>query len=112
METASLITIAACAWFWFDSLKARETALHAVRRTCEIEGLQLLDETVEFAGLKPAWDSDGRMKLRRSYRFEFSDTGDNRHQGSVILLGQRVVLINLDPPSRRPEGIRQRCEPP
>lgn len=109
METASLIIIAACVGFWFDSLQAREAALLAVRRACGEEGLQLLDETVAFAAMKPARDSDGKLKLQRSYRFEFSDTGDNRHQGSVILLGHRVMLINIDPPARRPDGNLPDC---
>lgn len=106
MEILSLILIAACAWFWFDSLKARESALLAARKACEAEGLQLLDETVAFAGMRPERDGDGRMRLRRVYRFEFSDTGDNRHQGSVAVLGSRVCLINIDPPSRRQEFSR------
>ena len=42
-----------------------------------------------------AWIDDGRLLLRRVYNFEYSDTGDNRRNGSVVLLGHRVVLLNV-----------------
>jgi hypothetical protein len=55
----------------------------------------LLDDTVAIAALKPARDAEGRLKLQRVYDFEYTDTGDNRHDGSVIMLGRRVVLFNV-----------------
>lgn len=55
----------------------------------------LLDDTVSISGLKPARNEDGHIRLQRSYEFEFSDTGNNRRKGSVVLLGQRVVLFNV-----------------
>jgi len=95
MEIASLIIIALVAWFWSDSLRAREAGVKAVRRACEEEGLQLLDETISLFSMKPARNDYGRMVLRRVYQFEFSDTGENRRRGSVHLLGQQVVLLNV-----------------
>ncbi|MCX7111216.1 MAG: DUF3301 domain-containing protein [Proteobacteria bacterium] len=95
MEIASLIIIALVAWFWSDSLRARETGVKAVRRACEEEGLQLLDETISLFSMKPGRNDYGRMVLRRVYQFEFSDTGENRRRGSVHLLGQQVVLLNV-----------------
>jgi hypothetical protein len=94
MEIASLIIIGTVAFFWFDSLRARETGVKAVREACEEEGLQLLDETIFLFSMKPARNDHGRMVWRRVYQFEFSDTGANRRRGSVHLLGQRVVIIN------------------
>jgi hypothetical protein len=94
MEIASLIIIGTVAWFWFDSLRAREAGVKAVREACEEEGLQLLDETISLFSMKPARNDDGRMVLRRVYLFEFSDTGANRRRGSVHLLGQQVLIIN------------------
>ena len=55
----------------------------------------LLDDTVAISNLKPARDGDGRLKLQRAYDFEYSDTGDNRLQGSVVMLGHRVVILNV-----------------
>ena len=95
METFILILIVLIGWLWFDSLKARETGIHAVRQACEAEGLQLLDETISLSSLRPARNDDGRLVLRRVYQFEYSDTGNNRRQGRVHLLGGRVVLLNV-----------------
>jgi hypothetical protein len=95
LEIAGILTLAALAWLWLDSLKAREAAIVAARAACEAEGLLLLDATVSIASLKLARDGEGRLKLQRAYDFEYSDTGDNRKKGSLVLLGTSVVLLNV-----------------
>lgn len=99
-ETLVIAMVAAVAWLWLDSLKAREAAVAAAREACAVEGLMLLDDTVSISMVRPARDENGHMKLKRAYEFEFSDTGDNRRTGSVVLLGRRVVLFNVG--SREP----------
>jgi len=94
-EIIGIIIFAGLAWLWFDSLKAREAAVRAARAACAAEGLMLLDDTVAISNLKPARDDDGRLKLQRAYDFEYSDTGDNRLQGSVVLRGHRVIVLNV-----------------
>lgn len=94
-EIISLFVLIALAWLWHDSLKARDAGVRAARSACESENLQLLDETVSIARLQPVRSDSGRMVLKRVYAFEFSDTGDNRRKGSVILLGPRVVVVNI-----------------
>lgn len=94
-ELFSLVLLGGLAWLWLDSLRARDAGIRAVRAACASEGLQLLDDTVAIAGLKPARDDDGRLALRRTYAFEYSDTGDNRRRGSVVMLGQRVIVVNV-----------------
>lgn len=94
-EIIGIIILGALAWLWFDSLRAREAAVRAARAACAAEGLMLLDDTVAISNLKPARDDDGRLILQRAYDFEFSDTGDNRLKGSVVLRGHRVMLLNV-----------------
>ncbi len=94
-EIVSLILLAALAWLWLDSFKAREAGMRAARAACESENLQLLDDTVSIASLRPGRTDDGQFALRRIYNFEFSDTGDNRRKGSVLLLGHRVLTVNI-----------------
>lgn len=94
-EIIGIIILGALAWLWFDSLRAREAAVRAARAACAAEGLMLLDDTVAIANLKPARDDNGRFILQRAYDFEFSDTGNNRLQGSVVLRGHRVILLNV-----------------
>ena len=95
MEIAGILVLAAAAWLWLDSLKAREAAVTAARTACDAETLLLLDATVSIASLKLTRDDDGRLKLQRVYDFEYSDTGNNRKRGSLVLLGHRVVVVNV-----------------
>ncbi|MGA8052873.1 MAG: DUF3301 domain-containing protein [Burkholderiales bacterium] len=96
-EVTTLVGLAALAWFWYDSMRAREAALAVGRLACQREGLQFLDDTVEMVKLRPARDEDGRAALRRVYRFEFSDTGNNRRRGSIVTLGPAVEGLELEP---------------
>jgi len=88
------------AWLWLDSLKAREVAVRMAREVCAAEGLQLLDWTVASTNMKLARDDQGRVRIQRAYDFEYSDTGNNRIKGNVVLLGHRVVVFNV---GARPE---------
>ena len=103
-EILSILILAAAAWLWLDSLKAREVAVRTARAACMADGLMLLDDTVAIANLKPARDDDGRVRLQRAYNFEYSDTGNNRLQGSIVLLGHRVTLLNVG--LRLPPNVR------
>ena len=96
-ETITLLLLAALVWLWFDSMRARERALRLGKRACERDGLMFLDETVECVALGFARDADGRVALRRTYSFEFSDTGNNRRNGSVIMLGSEVESLYIEP---------------
>lgn len=98
-EILLLALFAALAWLWWDSMQAREAAVTAARNACAAENLLFLDDTVSIAGIKPARNAYGRLLLQRAYEFEFSDTGDNRIKGSVIMLGRRVLLLNIKPPT-------------
>ena len=96
-ELAAIVLIFAGLFFWVDSLRARERALLAGRGACERYGVQLLDETVEFARLRLARDDEGRLRLSRTYTFEFSDTGDNRRRGAIVMLGAELQDMQLEP---------------
>jgi len=96
-EGAAILVIVAGLAFWVDSLRARERALAAGRGACERYGVQLLDETVQFARLRLARDESGRLRLRRTYSFEFSDTGDNRRHGAIVMLGGELQDLQLEP---------------
>ncbi len=95
VEIVSILALGAIAALWLDSIKVREAAVHAAKAACAAEGLQFLDDTVAIAALRLARDERGRLKLQRTYEFEYSDTGDNRIKGNVLLIGRRVVILNL-----------------
>ena len=93
-----LMLLAATAWFWLDSLKAREMAVAAAKAACNSEHLLLLDDTVAIQRIALGRNGDGAMCIRRTYDFEYSNTGNDRSLGSIALLGSRVLVINLKLP--------------
>lgn len=96
-EALALIVLGVAALAWFEGMKARERALEAGREACGRYGLQLLDDTVSLAGIRLARDDEGRLRVKRTYSFEFSDTGDNRRQGAIVTLGPDLVDLHLEP---------------
>jgi len=94
-ETVSLILLLALAWLWFDSVKVRDIAVREAAHSCAAEGFQFLDETVAIASLTLARNDDGQLLLKRVYAFEYSDTGNNRRPGSIVMLGQEIILVNV-----------------
>ena len=104
LEGLSIALLAAVAWLWLDSLKVREAAVRAAKEICRAEGLLFLDDTVAISGLRLRRDGDGQVRIQRAYDFEYSDTGDNRRKGNLVMLGHRLVVFNiglrLAPPER------------
>ena len=96
-EAAAIILIVAGILLWVDSLRARERAIQAGRSACERYALQFLDETVSFARLRLARDEEGRLRIVRIYTFEFSETGNNRRDGAIVMLGQDPKDVHLEP---------------
>ncbi len=95
LDILGLLALAAGGWFLWDSLRVREVANEAMRSTCKTEGLLFLDDTVALRSLWPARDDEGRLRLRRVYGFEFSDTGHNRRKGSVVMMGDTVFIVDI-----------------
>ncbi|MGB1882311.1 MAG: DUF3301 domain-containing protein [Gammaproteobacteria bacterium] len=83
------------AWTWLA--QGRETADELSSRLCKELAFQRLDQSVTMAGLRIA-KSNGRLRLVRLYRFEFSTNGDNRQEGLVCLFGGKAMWANLAHP--------------
>jgi hypothetical protein len=96
-EGFAILLIAVGALLWADSLRARERAVQAGRSACERYQLQFLDDTVSFARMRLARDEDGQLRISRTYTFEFSDTGNNRRHGAIVMLGGEVADMHLEP---------------
>lgn len=92
------------AWFWYDSMRAREAAVTFGEKACAQDGFQFLDQTVVLESIAVGRNRRGRVALRRSYRFEFSDDGWNRRKGSLMLMGDQVEWIRLEPDEPAPCG--------
>lgn len=96
-EVAAIVLIVSGIFLWIDSLRARERAIQAGRSACERYRLQFLDDTVSFARLRLARNEDGELRIARTYSFEFSDTGNNRRHGAIMMLGSELQDVQLEP---------------
>lgn len=96
MTEMTLVAVAAAiAWFWYSSLRAREHAAQAAAEACRRQDLQFLDDTVALQRLAVTRDHYGHVALRRTYRFEYSEVGNDRQQGFIIMIGARVETVGL-----------------
>ncbi|MFZ2540937.1 MAG: DUF3301 domain-containing protein [Gallionella sp.] len=92
-----LLLLAALGWFWFDSLRALEIARNMAKNACRNAKVQFLDATVANISLALARDQSGRRVLCRTYRFEFSETGNTRLEGRLILFGDKIESVTMEP---------------
>lgn len=105
MPTLILLMIlgsASFAW-WSAARAAAERAVDVGRSACESAGVQLLDQTVHATGLKLRRRTDGRLGWERSFRFEYSDDGIERHVGRLVLAGDQ--LVSFSGPTRSTSAI-------
>lgn len=96
-EIASLLLLAAAAWFWQQALRSKEIARAAGKGACDRAGVQLLDDTVELTRLRWRRDPAGALRIYRHYRFEFTGDGNHRFHGEAALLGAKVLFVDLEP---------------
>jgi hypothetical protein len=96
-ELAAILLFLLGIFLWLDSLRARERAVQAGKSACRRYDLQFLDDTVSFAKMRLARDEEGQLKIARTYTFEFSDTGNNRRHGAIVMLGAQMQDLQLEP---------------
>ena len=96
-EGAAIVLLLAGILLWLDSLRARERALKAGRAACERYELQFLDDTVSVTRVRLGRDDEGQLRIARTYTFEFSDTGNNRRHGAIVMLGGELQDLQLEP---------------
>jgi len=84
--------------YWFHAQKIKELALAATHAHCLAMDVQMLDDYIAEAGLSLKRDnSSGKLLVERTFLFEFSSTGDERYNGKIIMRGERVASIYLEP---------------
>lgn len=96
MPTLIILMIAAAAGFafWSAARAAAERAEAVGRNACRAAGVQLLDQTVHASGLRLCRGRDGWLGFERSFRFEYSEDGIQRHVGRLVLRGDELVSFS------------------
>ena len=92
-----VLALVGTGWAWYASLAARELANRVATDTCAQAGVQLLDGTVAVFRVTLARDDDGRLALRRTYVFDYSEDGYSRRRGFVVLTGRALDSVGLGP---------------
>lgn len=88
---------------WSSARGAGELAAHYGRRACAEAGVQWLDHTAVLEKIALQRDGEGRLRMWRRYRFEFSQRGEDRQHGTLALLGRELQWIRMPPV---PEVVR------
>jgi hypothetical protein len=86
-------------WFWLDSMRAREIATEVCKTACAQRELQFLDQTVALRRLGLAWRSEG-LRIRRVYRFDFSEEGVGRRSGYLVMRGLALEDMSFGLPAQ------------
>ena len=84
------------AW-WNASRAAAERAEALGRDACAAADVQWLDQSVHAIGMRLYRREDGWLGLERTFRFDYSHDGVERHSGRLVLRGDR--LVSFDGPS-------------
>lgn len=91
-----LIALLIVAYFyWRHAQQVKETALAAVRRQCQREEVQMLDDYIALNHCSLRRDGTGKIRILRRFTFEFSATGLDRYGGICVMLGDEVIKIQL-----------------
>lgn len=106
MPTLILMMIVGAAAFayWNAARAAAEHAEQVGRSACAAADVILLDQTVQGSGIRVRRKEDGRLGFERSFRFEYSYDGIERHIGKMVLRGDR--LVSFVGPVRQEAGSR------
>jgi Protein of unknown function (DUF3301) len=92
-----ILCAAALGWFWLDSLRTREIATGICQSVCQRRQVQFLDQTVALRRVGLRWPRQG-LRLRRVYRFDFSEEGVGRRTGYLVMVGMDLQEISLGLP--------------
>lgn len=83
--------------YWWQSRGLKEQALQAALNYCRQMDLELLDQAISLRRLWFKRDDNGTLKAWRSYYFEFTTNDENRYYGRVVMLGNQILKIEVEP---------------
>lgn len=91
-----ILFLALLAWFWLNSIRAKEIAMQASAHACQQIQAQFLDQTASLKKIQISRKQNGRMTLIRRYSFDFSRDRETRSKGQVTIKGQTVTQVLLE----------------
>ena len=94
------LLIGALYLYFLSAIRVRELAVQAVTRAGRDNDYQLLDQAVHIRRISLSRDRQGRWRVWRQYRFDYSFDGVERRQGHVIMLGKQLETVVISDQAR------------
>lgn len=96
MPTLLILMIVGAIGFalWNNARAAAERAEMLGREACRAANVQWLDQTVHASGIRLRRGHNGRLGFERSFRFDYSRDGSDRHVGRLVLRGGELVSFS------------------
>lgn len=87
--------------YFNDAWRSLDRARRAAREVCKRNALQFLDGSVVQTSVHLE-RNNWQWLIARSYRFEFTTNGTDRHAGHLVHRGRRLHVVSID----NPDGSR------
>lgn len=84
-------------WYWWRAKAITDFVRQAARRYCKTMDVLLLDDAVFLRGIWVKRDDNGRLRVWRRFLFDFTTTGEERYTGRIIMLGHKIMHMELEP---------------
>ncbi|CAD2247104.1 MULTISPECIES: DUF3301 domain-containing protein [Xanthomonas] len=88
-----MIAGAALYAFWNSSRAAAERADILGRNACRAADVQWLDQSVHSTNIRICRKPNGWLGFERTFRFEYSYDGIDRHSGRLVLRGDQLIAF-------------------
>ncbi|NYI20142.1 hypothetical protein FHR53_003045 [Xanthomonas arboricola] len=88
-----MIAGAALFAFWNSSRAAAERADILGRNACRAADVQWLDQSVHSTNIRICRMPNGWLGFERTFRFEYSYDGADRHSGKLVLRGDQLIAF-------------------
>lgn len=92
MGVILLMILGAAAFsYWNAARAAAERAGQLGRNACEAAQVIWLDQSVHATGIRLRRNEDRKLGFERTFRFDYSHDGVERHSGRLVLRGDQLV---------------------
>jgi len=91
-----LLFLSLLAWFWMNTIRAKEIAMQASAVACQQINAQFLDQTASLKKIHLIRNKTGRLGFERTYSFDFSPDRENRRKGLVTVHGHAIKQVLLE----------------
>lgn len=88
-----MIVGAAVVALWNSSRAAAERAEVLGRNACRAADVQWLDQSVHSTGIRLCRMPTGWLGFERTFRFDYSYDGVDRHSGKLVLRGDQLIAF-------------------